>query len=262
MEAIKHMTRGLDPTKWTVRVHGEVLADLESKIQPPHTALVIIDMQNDFCEVGGLMADEGVDLQPVQEMAKQVMTVLDAARRVGVLVVFVRNVYSTESNWYLSDPWLEVASRRYSGESYTQRDACPPDSWKADFYGDVRPLPSDPVVTKHRYSAFYSTDLDLILRNHGIRTVVMVGVATNVCVETSVREAFVRDYYVVVPHDATAAYSPDAYEASLRNVAMHFGQVVAAEDILTAWSALDPAKDPADVSSRPGPARCGSVVVN
>jgi ureidoacrylate peracid hydrolase len=238
MEAIKHMTRGLDPTKWTVRVHGEVLADLESKIQPPHTALVIIDMQNDFCEVGGLMADEGVDLQPVQEMAKQVMTVLDAARRVGVLVVFVRNVYSTESNW------------------------CPPDSWKADFYGDVRPLPSDPVVTKHRYSAFYSTDLDLILRNHGIRTVVMVGVATNVCVETSVREAFVRDYYVVVPHDATAAYSPDAYEASLRNVAMHFGQVVAAEDILTAWSALDPAKDPADVSSRPGPARCGSVVVN
>src|SRR5262245_4781830 len=74
------------------------------------------------------------------------------------------------------------------------------------FLWRVRPEPNDPIVTKHHYSAFYNTDLDTVLRANGIRSVVLTGVVTNVCVETSAREAFIRDYYVVVVSDGTAAY--------------------------------------------------------
>jgi ureidoacrylate peracid hydrolase len=234
-------------------VHGEVLTELGAKVRPDHTALVVVDMQNDFCADGGLMAQDGIDLEPVQAMANRVVSILEAARQTGVLVVFVRNTYSTEANWYLSGPWLEVASRRYSGEAYTKRDMCRPDSWNSDFYSDIRPRADEPIVTKHRYSAFHNTDLDLILRTHGIRTLVLVGVATNVCVETTVREGFIRDYYIVVPREGTAAYSREAYETSLRNMDMYFGEVVTVDDLLSSWSvpSMRLAEERANLMPRP-----------
>ena len=123
---------------------------------------------------------------------------IKTARAAGVFVVFVRNVYTSDHNFYLSDVWLEQAARKRAG-GYTRIPVCEAGSWGGDFYGEVRPQPHDPIVTKHRYSAFYNTDLETILRANGIRTVVLTGVVTNVCVETSAREAFVRvfDYTLV-----------------------------------------------------------------
>lgn len=224
-----------DVSQWTVAVHRRPLLTLAEKVEPSHTALVVIDVQNDFCADGGMMAEDGLNLTSVQEMAGALPRVIDAAHDAGALVVFVRNVYSTEANWYLSDAWLEMAGRRYRGRNYTVDDACPPESWKNDFYGDVRPGPRDPIVTKHRYSGFHNTDLDTILRAHAIRTLVLTGVATNVCVETTAREGFVRDYYIVMPRDGVATYSPDAHDASLRNIDTFFGEVVTIDDVLSAW---------------------------
>ena len=90
-------------------------------------------------------------------------------------------------------------------------------------------------MTKHRYGAFESSDLDLVLRSQGIRTVVMTGVATNVCVETTARQAFLRDYYVVFASDCTATYDQAAHDATLRNIDAFFGQVVSAEEIQACW---------------------------
>jgi ureidoacrylate peracid hydrolase len=90
-------------------------------------------------------------------------------------------------------------------------------------------------VTKHRYSAFYNTDLDSILRSNGIRTIVLTGVATNVCVETTAREGFVRDYYVVLVSDGTATYSAQDHEATLRNIDRFFGEVATIADIVSVW---------------------------
>lgn len=84
----------------------------------------------------------------------------------------------------------------------------------AVFYGDVRPRPDEPVVTKHRFSAFHNTDLETILKSHAIRMVVMTGVASNVCVETTARDAFVRDYYVVFLEDGTATYADEEHDAA------------------------------------------------
>lgn len=219
--------------------HRELLETLEQKLVASHTALVVIDVQNDFCASGGMMDGEGLDLTTVQEMADRLPSLIDSARQAGALVVFVRNVYSSEGNLYLSDAWLEQASRR-RGESYTKRQVCAADSWEGDFYGDVRPIPADPIVTKHRFSAFHNTDLDTILRTNGIRTIVMTGVASNVCVETTAREGFVRDYYVVLLEDGTAAYVEEDHDAALRVIDRYFGQVASIADVKDVWESAEP----------------------
>lgn len=212
------------------------LRGVEQKADPGHTALLVIDMQNDFCAEGGMMHNEGLDLSRVQDMAKKLPALIESARANGVFVVFIRNVYSTPTNWYLSGAWLEQADRRRKG-SYTERPVCAADSWNGDFYGDIRPLPDEPVVTKHRFSAFHNTDLDTILRSNEIKTVVATGVATNVCVETTVRDAFVRDYYVVVVEDGTGTYSADEHDYSLRTIDRYFGEVVSREQLMKVWTA-------------------------
>ena len=211
------------------------LRGLEQKACPGHTALLVIDMQNDFCAEGGMMHNEGLDLSRVQEMAERLPILIESARENSVLVVFVRNIYSTATNWYLSGPWLEQANRRRKG-SYIERPVCAADSWNGDFYGDIRPLASEAIVTKHRFSAFHNTDLDTILRANEIKTVVATGVATNVCVETTVRDAFVRDYYVLVVEDGTGTYSADEHEYSLRTIDRYFGEVVSREQLIKLWT--------------------------
>jgi ureidoacrylate peracid hydrolase len=225
--------------------HVRPFANLREKIDPSRAALIVIDVQNDFCAIGGMMSNEGFDVSEAQKMAERLPTLIAAARAAGVLVVFVRNIYSTQAafapagvnrppNMYLSDSWLEQAARTRKG-SYTRREVCTEGSWEADFYGKVLPLPGEPIVTKHRYSAFHNTDLDSILRSHGIRTIVLTGVATNVCVETTAREGFVRDYYVVFTADGTATYSTEDHKATLRNIDRFFGEVTTIDDLMAVW---------------------------
>lgn len=214
--------------------HVNPLVGMREKAAPRHTALVVIDMQNDFIAHEGLLAREGRDVSQAQAMAHELPKLLKAARDAGVFVVFVRNVYTTDNNFYLSDVWLEQAARKRLG-GYTRIPVCAENSWSGDFYGEVRPLPGEPIVTKHRYSAFYNTDLDTVLRANGIRTVVFTGVVTNVCVETSAREAFVRDYYVAVVKDGTAAYSQADHEMTLANIDRFFGEVTSIAELQSLW---------------------------
>ena len=162
--------------------HITPLGSLREKIDPNHAALIVIDMQNDFCARGGLVDKGGRDVSAVQDMARHLPALIESARKAGALVIFVRSVYTTDDNRYLSDVWLEQAARKQGG-GYTQTPVCRDGSWEGDYYGDVRPLPGDIVVTKHRYNAFHKTDLDTILRANGVRTIVVTGVSTNVCVE-------------------------------------------------------------------------------
>ena len=217
------------------------LRGVDQKSEASHTALIVIDMQNDFCAEGGMMHSEGLDVSSVQSMAERLPNLIECARSAGVFVVFVKNVYSTPGNWYLSDAWLEQAERKRKG-SYTERSVCAPESWNGDFYGNIRPLDSEPIVTKHRFSAFYNTDLDTILRSNGIKTVVATGVATNVCVETTVRDAFVRDYYVLVVEDGTGTYSPEEHDYSLRTIDRYFGEVVSQDQLIKLWSSQPSSK--------------------
>lgn len=215
--------------------HKPILCGLDQKVVPAHTAAVVIDMQNDFVADGGMMGTEGWSLELAQKMARQLPPFLETARTAGVRVIFVRNIYSTEHNHYLSDVWMEQAARKRPG-GYITIPGCAAGSWGADYYEDVRPRPGDAVVTKHRYSAFINTDLDIILRANGIRTVVLTGVSTNCCVESTARDAFMRDYYVVLVEDATASYAENFHRGALQTIDALFGEVTTTGALANIWT--------------------------
>jgi ureidoacrylate peracid hydrolase len=217
--------------------HVRPLGSLAEKVDPKHSALVVIDMVNDFCAPGGLVSKDGRDISAAQEMAKRLPAFIQAARDAGVLVIFIRCVYTTDTNAYLSDVWLEQAARKREG-GYTRVPVCCDGEWNGAFYGDVQPKKGDIIVTKHRYSAFHNTNLDLVLRSNAIRSVILTGVVTNVCVETTAREAFVHDYYVVAAEDGCAAYVQADHVHSMSNIDRFFGQVAPTAEICAVWDSL------------------------
>jgi len=108
-------------------------------------------------------------------------------------------------------------------------------SWGAEFYEGIKPLPGEIVIDKHHYSAFIETDLDLILRSKGIRTLIMSGVQTDVCVESTARYGFMKDYYLVFLKDCTSTTSEEIHNNTLRSIAMYFGEVVDSRDVIKCW---------------------------
>ena len=211
----------------------DILDSLAKKVDPKHAALLVVDVQNDFLAEGGMMHREGFDLSMVQDMMPRLAQLIEQAREADVPVIFIRNIYNTDSNWYLSDVWLEQAGRARQG-SYIIHSVCGPDSWEGDFY-QIRPTDKDVVVTKHRFSAFQDTDLDLILRSRKIRTLIMTGTATNVCVESTARDGFFRDYYIAFTSDCAGTYSKEDQEATLNNISRFFGEVVTADEVSACW---------------------------
>lgn len=208
---------------------------LRRKLQPATSALVTIDVQNDFCAPGGVMDLEGADLAPVERALPNLKALLGSARAAGVHVVHVRNAYSTPDGRYLSEPFLDVATRRLAGRALTSVPLCEVGSWGADHADGFAPAAGEPVVTKHRYSGFHQTDLELLLRVRGVTTVIPCGVATNVCVESTARDAFMRDFHVIFPSDASATYFPAAHEATLATIGVHFGEVVTTGEVIDLW---------------------------
>lgn len=207
--------------------------ELEELVQRRHTALIVVDMQNDFCDANGALARAGSDPGLIQAMAPRLRRLLGEARRSGIPIVHVRTEHSA---WTDSAAWIG----RHHGQV---RRVCYPGSWGAAYYAGFEPITDEGrqpgrhefVVTKHRYSGFVGTELDLVLRSQNIRTVVMTGEATNVCVESTARDAFMRDYRVAFVSDCTASTLQAAHDATLFTIDRHFGTVVSGDDIINAW---------------------------
>ena len=149
----------------------DVLGTLDRKIAPGNAALIVVDVQNDFCSDEGVFAKAGNDVSMVREMLPNLRRLIDGARAVGVQVIFVQAIYDPV---YLPAPWYERNARLNF-----EVPRCVSGTWGADFYG-VAPQQGETVVRKHRYSAFVNTELDLILRSRQIRTVITTGVAARI----------------------------------------------------------------------------------
>jgi ureidoacrylate peracid hydrolase len=207
-----------------------MLTTLDEKVHPDNAALVIVDVQNDYCHPDGATARNGQSTAMAQAMVPALQRLLAEARRVGVPVIFVR-MAQTQATF--SEVQREQRQRRGS-----RVPVCTEGTWGAEFY-EVAPAPGDLVVTKHRYSAFIGTDLDLILRSKGIKALIFAGVATNVCVESSARDAFMLDYYVVFMKDCSGCSAgPDAHAATLANIERSYGVVTSSEEVFACWNAL------------------------
>lgn len=200
---------------------------LADRIDPKTTAVVVVDVQNDFCHSDSPLAKIGMDMTAAQEMVPHLLQLIDSARGAGATIVWVKMVHSENT---VSPVTLEHRLRTRPNAEMI----CVEGSWGTELYR-VEPEPGEPIVIKHRYSAFVDTDLQLILRSRGITSLILTGVATNVCVESTARDAYMRDYYVTFVDDCSAAYDQAKHDATLRNMADHFGVVVTSDDVMDAW---------------------------
>ena len=206
-----------------------ILRTLDEKVDPARAAVLVVDVQNDFCAPGGGLADLGLDMTAIERCIPKIAALVAAARAAGVPVLHLRTHMEPASE---SPVWLELRQRR----SPSRPRWCEPGTWGADFY-KITPEPDELVITKHRYSGFIGTSLDLILRSRQIESLIMTGVASNNCVESTARDGFMMDYYIVFVDDCTATTNAAIHAATLSNIEKLFGVVAQSEDVLKAWGA-------------------------
>lgn len=176
-------------------------------------ALVLVDFQNDFCREG--VDGELVDDPDVQPAIEATAAFLERYRASGRTPVFVRAHHHEDT---VSEEWL----RRYDRPGGMAARA---GTRGAEFVPELTPADDEPVVQKNRYSAFYGTNLDLYLSTNDVGHVLVAGVKTNVCVSSTVRAAYDRDYRVTVLADCVASDEPELHEAALENLDSRFGVV-------------------------------------
>ena len=205
----------------------EMRQSLGKRVVPASTALLVIDVQNDFCAKGGYYDKTGADVSGAEPSIDRLVSFIDRARAAGVRVIFVRCDYDPV---YVSE--TQNSRRKRQGWDIPY---CRPGTWGAEFF-KVAPKPGELIVTKHRYDAFYGTDLEVILRTNKITSLLFTGVATNVCVESSLRSAYMRDFESTLVADCCAGRTVQMHEATLENVRMHFGVVATAAEVVDAWS--------------------------
>ena len=207
----------------------DILKTLKDRCDPRYAALIVVDVQNDFVSPEGSAGKRGDDVGAAIAMIPNLTRLIDQARKVGLTIVYIRTTHSE---------WTDTASWIYRTSQKSGLSTCREGTWGADFYDGIAPLPSERVVIKHRYSAFINTDLNTVLKARGIQSILVCGVATNVCVETTARDGYMYDYYVTMIDDCSAAYDAKLHMGTLENIRRHFGLVASSHQIIETWSGL------------------------
>ena len=210
----------------------QVFTELEEIVDPRYTALLIVDVQRDFCTPEGAAAQRGKDISLAMAAIPKIQSVISAARSSGVLLIYIQNVWLPQHR-SVSGAWLR----------YLMMDGLvdPKVGWTiagtpgAEIVPEIAPHPGDIVVPKSRSNAFFGTNLDVILRCNGIRSVVCVGFVTEGCLESTARDAMIHDYYTVVLEDCTGTYDRKLHEAALSVLRVRV-DVVPSDAILEIWS--------------------------
>jgi len=223
-----------------MRASGEVTIEARPNplaIDLTETAVIVVDMQNDFGADGGMFARAGVPLSGIKAAVQPTADVLRAARRAGMKVVYLKMEFESDlSNAGGPDAPNLLKHRALGiGEAVQAPDGregrvLVKDTWNTDILAELAPEQGDIVVSKHRYSGFFETELDAVLKDLGVKSLVFAGCTTSVCVESTLRDAFYRDYRCVLLADCTAEpIGSDSnrtnHEASLLVIETLFGWV-------------------------------------
>jgi nicotinamidase-related amidase len=218
-----------------------VPTELSEMLEPATTAFLIIDMQNAFCSAGGSAELAGGDLSMYPAVVEHIAEFADECRRRGLLVIHVK-VSSLPNGLSDSAAWLRLRlrmHRNYDPKNEGIWQYTEPGSSDEEFVPALQPMPGDVVVTKYRSSAFYGTNLDLILRSNGIRTVVVAGCTTEGCVDSTVRDLGFHDYFAVVLEDCVASDIRDLHDASLLVMRAYRADVVTSDVAVAAMPPLE-----------------------
>ena len=199
-------------------------------ITPSQTALVVVDMQNAYASRGGYLDIAGFDIEGAAAVIEKIVLAVESARAAGMPVIFFQNGWDSDyveaggpgsPNW-----WKSNALKTMRDKPELQGQLLAKGTWDYALVDRLQPAPGDIVIAKPRYSAFYNTQLDSLLRSRGVTTLAFCGIATNVCVESTLRDGFFLEYFGVLLEDATHQAGPAfLQEASVYNVEKFFGWV-------------------------------------
>ena len=211
-------------------------------IDPEHTAVLLVDMQNAFGSPGGMLDLAGVDIKPAAEAVAKARVLADAARAARIPVIYLVMGYAPDlSNAGGEDspnPRKELALCLMRERPELRGKLLTIGTWDFQIVDALTPHRAELVITKPRYSGFIGTALDSELRSRGIRTLLMAGIASNVCVESTLRDAYFHEYWPVLIEDATMpAGSPEIQRATVYNVTTFFGWVSTAAEVAGALHA-------------------------
>jgi ureidoacrylate peracid hydrolase len=208
----------------------EVLKDLKDLVKPSHTALLVVDPQHVFCSAESeFVRRQGIDTSRVEETVPRLNRFIRACRQQGTMVVYTRQV--------LTEATMLPSLRLYALDQQDRIWFCGENTKDVDWYEKAEPpLDGEPVITKHSFDAFQDTNLQLLLQNRGIRTLLVTGFTSNVCVESTARHGFFNGYYIVLVADCVNAYNRAEHESTLFNIGKYFGRAVSSQEVLAAWA--------------------------
>jgi len=212
-------------------------ANLEVALE--ETALIVVDMQNAYLSKGGYLDLVGIDVSKAPQVIAGTKAVIDACRGAGIQIIFLQNGFESDlreasnaaSPVYHKSNALKYMREHpeYNGKLITKG------TWDFELVDEIRPDPHETVISKARYSGFCGTNLDMTLRAHRINNLLLAGVNTNVCVESTLRDAYHREYFAVMVADATFQSGPPAMmDATIFNVEKFFGWVSTVDEICRA----------------------------
>lgn len=206
------------------------------KIDLKRMAVIVIDMQNCFASKGGFFDLIGEDISKTQKVIEPISKITNRARSKGVKVAYITMVNSPDLQ-DIGGPnspfWYKLVPTSYHEHPEWRDKLTIRGTWGADIVKELRPHEGDILVEKSRYSAFFGTNLDTILKTYDLKYLAFVGIATNICVEASIRDAFHLEYFPILISDATMNQGPPSTkEATIFNVQACHGWVTTTENFL------------------------------
>lgn len=207
---------------------------LPEQLKDQPSALLVVDMQNDFISATGLLARRGRDPVLTRGIIAKVNLLVDSARRAGKLIVWVQTAHSFQEALpnYLSVHLRDLPEEQWTHDQLLVSE----DSHGAQWHADITPrLPGEPLITKNMYSAFRGTQLSQILVAHRIRTLVLAGCNTNVCIHSTATDAFFDGYYPVLCEDACATSDAALHDAFIRTHRIFYGLTATLQEIEANW---------------------------
>ena len=212
----------------TTPVHIDPFAPARWELVPGRTALVVIDPQNDFLHEEGWYAQHGIDISHMRRTIEPTKELVGEARRRGVPVVWTRHGYADAAE---AGPFLEL-------RPFLEAGGLRRDTWGWELYDELGVQPDDPIVAKNRLSAFFNTNLEDVLRDLDVETVLIAGVLTNQCVAATSKDASFRDFKPIVVEECTGTTLPHLHEPAIEMMKVGWADVRSVEEALADLRAL------------------------
>jgi ureidoacrylate peracid hydrolase len=210
------------------------------------TAVIVVDMQNDFGAEGGSFHRAGIDISMIRRAVEPTVKVLAAARRIGIPIVYLKMAFKpdlsdagpTDSPNHVRHLMLGIGSAVQAPDGRASR-VLVRDTWNTEILAALAPKSEDVVLYKHRFSGFFETELDALLKQRGIKHLIVTGCTTSICVESTIRDAMFRDYACVLLADCTGEpigndLVRSNHDASLLTIQVLLGWVSSSEEFMRA----------------------------